>query len=95
MNPRGRGEFNIKSLDTIQEHINNKFNLASPKDGVRVSNQNHANVLSRMKGDLFSEAKSEFKKTLILDIDSGRRGRVTNPIQQTLLNWKISPLIMI
>lgn len=70
LNPRGRGEFNIKSLDAIQEHINNKFNLASPKDGVRVSDQNHANVLSRMKGDLFSEAKSEFKKTLILDIES-------------------------
>lgn len=70
LNPRGRGEFNIKSLDAIQEHINNKFNLASPKDGVRVSDQNHANVLSRMKGDLFSEAKYEFKKTLISDIES-------------------------
>ncbi|HFE3207833.1 TPA: LPD7 domain-containing protein [Providencia stuartii] len=70
LNPRGRGEFNIKSLDAIQEHINNKFNLASPKDGVRVSDQNHANVLSRMKGDLFSEAKSEFKQTLISDIES-------------------------
>ncbi|HEK1205925.1 TPA: hypothetical protein SMQ48_003344 [Proteus mirabilis] len=70
LNPRGRGEFNIKSLDAIQEHINNKFNLASPKDGVRVSDQNHANVLSRMKGDLFSEAKSEFKKALISDLES-------------------------
>lgn len=70
LNPRGRGEFNIKSLDAIQEHINNKFNLASPKDGVRVSDQNHANVLSRMKGDLFSEAKSEFKQALISDIES-------------------------
>lgn len=65
LNPRGRGEFNIKSLDAIQEHINNKFNLASPKDGVRVSDQNHANVLSRMKGDLFSESKSELKKNLL------------------------------
>lgn len=70
LNPRGRGEFNIKSLDAIQEHINNKFNLASPKDGIRVSDQNHANVLSRMKGDLFSEAKSAFKQTLISDIES-------------------------
>ncbi|WP_258086603.1 LPD7 domain-containing protein [Xenorhabdus bovienii] len=70
LNPRGRGEFNIKSLDAIQEHINSKFNLASPKDGVRVSDQNHANVLSRMKGDLFSEAKSELKQTLISDIES-------------------------
>ncbi|MEX9450916.1 LPD7 domain-containing protein [Proteus mirabilis] len=60
----------IKNLDSIQEHINNKFNLASPKDGVRVSDQNHANVLSRMKGDLFSEAKSEFKQMLISNIES-------------------------
>lgn len=69
LNPRGRGEFNIKSLDVIQEHINNKFNLASPKDGVRVSDQNHANVLSRMKGDLFNEAKSDFKNVLISDVE--------------------------
>ncbi|MEM8183801.1 LPD7 domain-containing protein [Morganella morganii subsp. sibonii] len=69
LNPRGRGEFNIKSLDAIQEHINNKFNLASPKDGVRVSDQNHANVLSRMKGDLFSESKAELKKNLLDNLE--------------------------
>lgn len=70
LNPTGMVDHYVKNLDAIQEHINNKFNLASPKDGVRVSDQNHANVLSRMKGDLFSEAKSEFKKTLISDIES-------------------------
>lgn len=70
LNPRGRGEFNIKSLDAIQEHINNKFNLASPKDGIRVSDQNHANVLSRMKGDLFSESKAELKKNLLDNLEN-------------------------
>ncbi|MEX9892480.1 LPD7 domain-containing protein [Providencia rettgeri] len=70
LNPTGMVDHYVKNLDAIQEHINNKFNLASPKDGIRVSDQNHANVLSRMKGDLFSEAKSEFKKTLISDIES-------------------------
>ncbi|MEX6113856.1 LPD7 domain-containing protein [Providencia stuartii] len=70
LNPTGMVDHYVKNLDAIQEHINNKFNLASPKDGVRVSDQNHANVLSRMKGDLFSEAKSEFKQALISDIES-------------------------
>ncbi|SPY37148.1 LPD7 domain-containing protein [Proteus mirabilis] len=70
LNPTGMVDHYVKNLDAIQEHINNKFNLASPKDGVRVSDQNHANVLSRMKGDLFSEAKSEFKKALISDLES-------------------------
>lgn len=69
LNPTGMVEHYVKNLDAIQEHINNKFNLASPKDGVRVSDQNHANVLSRMKGDLFSEAKSDFKQTLISDLE--------------------------
>ncbi|MDE9544176.1 LPD7 domain-containing protein [Xenorhabdus bovienii] len=68
--PTGKVTLNIDKFDAIQEHINNKFNLASPKDGVRVSDQNHANVLSRMKGDLFSEAKSDFKQTLISDLES-------------------------
>ncbi|WIF74510.1 relaxase (plasmid) [Proteus vulgaris] len=67
--PTGKVTLNIDKFDTIQEHINNKFNLASPKDGIRVSDQNHANVLSRMKGDLFNEAKSDFKNVLISDIE--------------------------
>ncbi|HFT6957205.1 TPA: LPD7 domain-containing protein [Proteus mirabilis] len=67
--PTGKVTLNIDKFDIIQEHINNKFNLASPKDGIRVSDQNHANVLSRMKGDLFNEAKSDFKNVLISDIE--------------------------
>ncbi|WP_025154747.1 LPD7 domain-containing protein [Morganella morganii] len=69
LNPTGMVEHYVKNLDAIQEHINNKFNLASPKDGVRVSDQNHANVLSRMKGDLFSESKAELKKNLLDNLE--------------------------
>ncbi|EBJ1026282.1 hypothetical protein DO109_22880 [Salmonella enterica] len=65
LNPRGRGELYINHLDAIQEHINNKYNLVSPKDGVRVSDHNHANVLSRSKGDLFRERQSELKQTIL------------------------------
>ncbi|EGZ2393457.1 relaxase, partial [Escherichia coli] len=42
-------------LDSVQEYLNNKYNLISPKDSVRVSDENYANVLSRVKGDLYRE----------------------------------------
>ncbi|EKF0803860.1 hypothetical protein OX317_004425 [Salmonella enterica] len=61
LNPRGRGDHYLPQLDAIQEHINNKYNLVSPKDGVRVSDHNHANVLSRSKGDFYKERHSELK----------------------------------
>lgn len=69
LNPRGKGELYIDQLDAIQEHINLKFNLVSPKDGIRISDANHANVLSRMKGDLFHEKQAEFKKMLFESLD--------------------------
>lgn len=70
MNPRGKGESNIKFLDSIQEHINNKYNLVSPKDSVRVSDNNHANVLSRYKGDFFKGRESVIKKEIFNDLDT-------------------------
>jgi hypothetical protein len=74
LNPRGRGELHIDKLDAIQEHINNKYGLVSPKDGVRVSDHNHANVLARTKGDLFHEKQGDLKKEIFerLDKDSIR-----------------------
>ncbi|HGJ5879111.1 MAG TPA: LPD7 domain-containing protein [Arsenophonus nasoniae] len=70
LNPRGRGELYIKEFDAIQEYINNKYHLVSPKDGLRVSDQNHANVLSRHKGDLFREAESKVKTEIFSKIQS-------------------------
>ncbi|HGJ5877286.1 MAG TPA: LPD7 domain-containing protein [Arsenophonus sp.] len=69
LNSRGKGELYIDQLDAIQEHINLKYHLVSPKDGIRVSDANLANVLSRMKGDLFHEKQAEFKKTLFESLD--------------------------
>lgn len=66
LNPRGdmtKGA-TIEQIDAIQEHINNKYGLVSPKDGVRVSDHNHANVLARTKGDLFKEKQGELKKEI-------------------------------
>lgn len=56
-------------LDAIQEHINNKYGLASPKDGVRVSDENHAAVLSRTKGDLFREKNNRQKNEIFRRLD--------------------------
>ncbi|EKZ8998589.1 hypothetical protein RE762_004461 [Salmonella enterica] len=69
LNPRGRGELYISQIDAIQEHINNKYNLVSPKDGIRVSDHNHANVLSRSKGDLFKERQGELKSKIFDLVD--------------------------
>lgn len=59
-----------EQLDAIQEHINNKYNLVSPKDAVRVSEQNYANVLSRTKGDLFNERNNDVKRAIYTRIES-------------------------
>ncbi|QBY46880.1 LPD7 domain-containing protein [Arsenophonus nasoniae] len=72
LNPRGdinKGS-TLDEIDAIQEHINLKYHLVSPKDGMRISDTNHANVLSRMKGDLFDEKQAEFKKTLFESLDN-------------------------
>ncbi|ELO5683072.1 relaxase [Salmonella enterica] len=59
-----------EQLDAIQEYINNKYNLVSPKDAVRVSEQNYANVLSRTKGDLFNEHNNDVKRAIYTRLES-------------------------
>ncbi|EOU8212539.1 TPA: LPD7 domain-containing protein [Raoultella ornithinolytica] len=72
MNPRGdlTNSKTQEQLDAIQEHINNKYHLVSPKDAVRVSDQNYANVLSRTKGDLFNERNSDVKRAIYARLES-------------------------
>ena len=72
LNPIGNATtgHTIDKLDAIQEHINNKYNLASPKDSIRVSDNNHANVLSRYKGDFFKGRESAVKKEIFNDLDA-------------------------
>ncbi|EFI4715973.1 relaxase [Escherichia coli] len=59
-----------EQLDAIQEHINNKYGLISPKDAVRVSDENYANVLSRVKGDLFRERNNDTKREIFTKLTS-------------------------
>lgn len=70
LNPAGLADHYIPQLDAIQEFINTKYNLVSPKDGVRVSDRNHAHVLSRVKGDTFKENHAELKQTIISKIEN-------------------------
>lgn len=67
MNPRGdlTNKATQERLDALQEHINHKYSLISPKDSVRVSDNNYANVLSRVKGDLYREKSSSVKQEIL------------------------------
>ncbi|CAM6580607.1 LPD7 domain-containing protein [Escherichia coli] len=58
----GKGH-TIEQLDAIQEHINNKYNLASPKDFPR-KNSDYSVILKRVKADLDVERNSAFKNEL-------------------------------
>ncbi|MDG2957058.1 hypothetical protein P7L95_09920 [Bisgaard Taxon 10/6] len=63
---------NLIYLDSIQEYINYKYNLDSPKDFSRGGGHHSANVLSRIKGDFFGEKQSEFKAKLVDEIAAGK-----------------------
>ena len=68
--PTGKVTFTEQYMDAIQEHVNYKYKLASPKDTTRVSDNNYANVLSRTKGDLFKERNAELKKEILNGISN-------------------------
>ncbi|MFU2124149.1 LPD7 domain-containing protein [Gallibacterium anatis] len=69
--PTGYVNKNLSYLDSIQEYINYKYNLESPKDFMREGGHHSANVLSRIKGDFFGEKQSNFKAKLVDEIAKG------------------------
>ena len=71
LNPVGQYDRSIKYFDAIQESINNKYNLESPKDFTRADGDHYANVISRVKGDFFREKHGEIKAELLARIESG------------------------
>lgn len=73
--PTGKVTMTERYLDAIQEHVNFKYGLISPKDVTRVSDNNYANVLSRTKGDLYRERNSDFKKQIL---DSITKNNITS-----------------
>ncbi|HGZ0807667.1 TPA: LPD7 domain-containing protein [Escherichia coli] len=59
----------IEQLDAIQEFINNKYNLDSPKDYPR-KDADYGKIISRVKGDLYKEHHSELKGELLSRIEN-------------------------
>ena len=64
LNPIGLAEKNFKWLDAIQEHLNEKYGLVSPKDRPR-EDTGTADILQRSRLDNFKKGKIHtFKDTL-------------------------------
>ena len=55
-------------LEAFQEYVNQKYNLESPREHVRVNPYNAADVLSRYKGDDFRGKNRKFKQALVKEI---------------------------
>jgi hypothetical protein len=64
-NPVGMYSTNERYFEAFQEYINQKYNLASPREHVRVDPKDAASVLSRYKGDDFYGKNREFKQGLV------------------------------
>lgn len=65
LNPFGKLDKNTKFLEAFQEHINNKFGLASPKDHRRIELTDASEMISRYKGDVFSGANADLKNKIL------------------------------
>ncbi|HGJ5866766.1 MAG TPA: molybdopterin-guanine dinucleotide biosynthesis protein MobB, partial [Arsenophonus nasoniae] len=53
MNPSGWFDSHVSYFEAFQEYINQKYQLQSPREHVRINPTNAAEVLSRYKGDDF------------------------------------------
>ncbi|MNZ13254.1 hypothetical protein D3C78_301470 [compost metagenome] len=68
MNPVDDYERNVDFMEAFQEHINQKYQLVSPRERIRVNPQDAASVLSRYKGDDFRGKNREFKTDLVRQV---------------------------
>lgn len=65
MNPVGNYKQNEKYFEAFQEYINQKYKLESPRDNMRATPTDYADVLSRYKGDDFRAKNKDFKKEIL------------------------------
>lgn len=65
LNPLGMVEHNERFIDALQEHINNKYGLASPKDNRRVEFTNASDMIQRYRDDYFDGQSKELKKDIL------------------------------
>jgi hypothetical protein len=68
LNPFGLVERQVKYLEAIQETLNNRYGLASPKDNRRALFTDDSEMLSRYKGDAFKGGSKAFKSTLLTEL---------------------------
>lgn len=65
MNPVGDYKRNEKYFEAFQEYINQKYELASPRDNMRATPTSYADMLSRYKGDDFRAKNKNFKEKIL------------------------------
>ncbi len=66
LNPFGLVEHSERHIDALQEHINNKYGLASPKDNRRIKFTDASDIIARYKeGDNFAGANKEVKNAIL------------------------------
>jgi hypothetical protein len=68
LNPFGKVDNQIRYLEAIQETINNKYGLASPKDNKRTLYTDDSEILSRYKGDFFNGGSKDLKNELLAEM---------------------------
>ncbi|EDC6115503.1 relaxase [Salmonella enterica subsp. enterica serovar Java] len=64
LDPVGLYSHHEKYHDAIQEKLNIKFGLESPKDFVRITDDNQSLILSRVKADTFKGYRADVKKDI-------------------------------
>lgn len=65
LNPLGMVEHNERFIDSFQEHVNNKYGLASPKDHRRLTFTNASDMIRRYKDDHFDGTNKDLKKEIL------------------------------
>ena len=65
LDPFGLVDRQVRFLEAFQEHTNNRFGLASPKDNRRAEFNDASEMISRYKGDVFAGANRELKAVIL------------------------------
>lgn len=65
LNPFGLADHNERFLDAFQEHVNNKYGLASPKNNRRISFTDASDMIQRYKDDEFEGGNRELKGQIL------------------------------
>lgn len=65
LNPFGLVEHNERFIDAFQEHVNNKYGLASPKNNRRIEFTDASDMINRYKDDEFTGNNRDLKKIIL------------------------------